>query len=72
MHDVREDRNYLTIRMFHQTTVCQGHYTTGKNFVTHIKTISPVVKAVKLMDWRQAALPPDLVDQCCLPKFPNN
>ena len=57
MHDVREDRNYLTIRMFHQTTVCQGDYTTGKNFVTHIKTISPVVKAVKLTAWRQKKSP---------------
>ena len=41
-------------RMFHRTTICGADNYTGKNFVPSIKTISPVVKAVKLMDWRQA------------------
>ena len=47
----------LDIRMFHQTTICWGDNYTGKNFVPPIKTRSPVVKAVKLMAWRQAKSP---------------
>ena len=44
-------------RMFHRTTICGADNYTGKNFVPSIKTISPVVKAVKLMAWRRAKSP---------------
>ena len=47
----------LNIRLFHWTTICWGDNYTGKNFVPPIKTRSPVVKAVKLMAWRQAKSP---------------
>ena len=49
--------NKVSIRLFHRTTNCQGDNYTGKNFLPPIKTRSPVVKAVKLMAWRQAKSP---------------
>ena len=50
-------RGSIHSRMFHRTTICRGDNYTGKNFVTPIKTRSPVVNAVKLMAWRQAKSP---------------
>ena len=47
----------MDIWMFHVITFCQGDNHLGKNFVLPINTRSPVVKAVKLMAWRQAKLP---------------
>ena len=44
----------MDIRMFHVITFCQGDNHPGKNFVLPINNRSPVVKAVKLMAWRQA------------------
>ena len=56
-------------------TFCRGDNYNGKNFVPQIKTRSPVVKAVKLMAWRQAKspkrLPPELMGKGHLHKFPN-
>ena len=48
---------FMSTRMFHQTTICQGDIHIDKNFVPLIKTRYPVVKAVKLMAWRQANSP---------------
>ena len=41
---------FMHIKVFH----VQGHQHTGTDFLTHINTRSPVVKAVKLMACRQA------------------
>ena len=47
----------LLTRLFHWTSFCQEDTPTGKNLVPPLKTRSPVVKAVKLMAWRQVKQP---------------
>ena len=55
----------MIIRMFLWTTICRGDNYTGKNFVPPIKTRSPVVKAVKLMAWRQTKSPLKITTWSC-------
>ena len=48
--DMETERARMVSKVFH----VQGHHHTGTDFLTHINTRSPVVKAVKLMACRQA------------------
>ena len=61
--------NDMDIRMFHRTTFCRGDNYTGKNFVPPIKTRSPVVKAVKMMAWRQAKSPLKITTWSCVQRL---